>query len=105
MPGRASPSPRGRFHTPASESLLEPSRGLPWSVFAEHAPQDAAALPDRHVVGKRGFEHRHQVLASTRGALEVGEMAFHRGLRAPGSKLLQGTRLRDLLPRADAHDL
>src|SRR5207247_680109 len=54
---------------------------------------------------ERGLEGRHQVVGSPRRTLELSEVPLDRGLRTPRAQLLQGPRLRDLVARADLHDL
>src|SRR5438105_11829299 len=107
MHGPASPSPPVRFRTRASEWRRDTCspRGLPRAVFTENAAQHAAAFTDRHIVRERGLERRHQVVGSPRRTLELSEVPLDRGLRTPRAQLLQGPRLRDLVARADLHDL
>src|SRR5207249_10007376 len=77
----------------------------PPAVFAEHTAQDAAALADRHVVRQGGLERRHQVVGPPSGTLQLREMPVDRGPRSSRAKLLQSSRLRDLVALADLHDL
>src|SRR5205807_9949138 len=74
-------------------------------VFTENSAQHCAALADGQVVRERRLQHRHQVLAPPRRALDGGAMTVDDGLRAASTKLLQGAGLSKLMTRADLHDL
>src|SRR5437870_1665620 len=74
-------------------------------VFTENSAQHCAALADGQVVRERRLQHRHQVLAPARRALDGGAMTVDDGLRAARTKLLQGAGLSELMTRADLHDL